>query len=195
MKRMKILIACEYSGRVRDAFIKRGHDAMSCDLLPTERAGPHYQGDVFDVLYDGWDMLIAFPPCTYLCNSGVRWLYYPDGSKNLNRWVAMVYGAVFYKRLWNAPIKRKCIENPIMHGHAKKIIGRGHIQIIQPWQYGHGEIKATCLRLENLPDLKPTNIVAGRLAKCHKLPPTKDRAKLRSLTYQGIADAMAAQWG
>ncbi len=192
---MKILIACEFSGKVCKAFTDKGYDAMSVDLLPTEQDVRHYQGDIFDVLYDGWDMLIAHPPCTYLCNSGVRWLYNPDGSNNLKRWAAMRKGARFYKRLSEAPIKKKCIENPIMHGYAKKIIGPGHIQIVQPWQFGHGEIKATCLRLENLPDLKPTNIVDGRLAKCHRLPPSKDRAKLRSLTYQGIADAMANQWG
>ncbi len=195
MKRMKILIACEFSGRVRDALIKRGHDALSCDLLPTERPGSHYRGDIFDVLYDGWDMLIAFPPCTYLCNSGVRWLYNSDGSKNLNRWIVMRKGAEFFRSLLTADIPKICIENPIMHGYAKEIIGQNQTQIIQPWQFGHGETKATCLWLKNLPDLKPTNIVSGRLAKCHKLPPTEDRAKLRSITYQGIADAMAAQWG
>ena len=194
MKCMKILIACEYSGRVRDAFIKRGHDALSCDLLPTEQAGPHYQGDVFDVLYDGWDMLIAFPPCTYLCNSGVRWLY--QGTRlDEDRWYLLRKGAEFFRALLTADIPKICIENPIMHGYAKKIIGQNQTQIIQPWQYGHGETKATCLWLKNLSDLKATNIVSGRLAKCHKLPPTEGRAKLRSITYQGIADAMAAQWG
>ncbi len=192
---MRILVACAFSGRVRNAFIKRGHNVLSCDLLPTEQAGPHYQGNIFDVLYEGWDMLISFPPCTYLCNSGVRWLYNSDKTKNIERWYKMRKGAEFYKKLSDAPVLKKCTENPIMHGYAKKIIGPGHIQIIQPWQYGHGEIKATCLRLENLQDLKPTNIVSGRLAKCHKLPPTKDRGHLRSITYQGIADAMADQWG
>lgn len=194
-KRMKVLIACEYSGRVCKAFTDRGRDAMSVDLLPTEQDVRHYQGDVFDVLYDGWDLLIAHPPCTYLCNSGVRWLYNPDKTKNLERWIAMFRGAEFFRRLFNADIPKICIENPIMHKYAKKIIGSNQTQIIQPWQFGHGEIKATCLWLKGLDRLKPTKIVNGRKPVCHRMASSKDRAKLRSLTYPGIADAFAEQWG
>lgn len=186
---MKVLVACEYSGTVRDAFIKRGHDAMSCDLLPTDKAGPHYQGDVFDIINDGFDLMIAHPPCTYLCNSGVRWLH-----TDKSRMDKMREGAEFFKKLLECNIPKIAIENPIMHKYAKEIIGRNQDQIIQPWQYGHGETKATCLWLKGLPHLKPTNIVQGRTQRIHLLPPSKDRWKLRSTTFQGIADAMADQW-
>ncbi len=187
---MKILIACEYSGRVRDAFTKLGHNAISCDLLPTETPGKHYQGDVFDIIDAGFDMMIAHPPCTYLCNSGVSWLH-----KDESRWGKMRDGAEFFKRLLDCSIARIAIENPIMHKYSKEIIGKSQSQIIQPWQFGHGETKATCLWLKGLPILKPSEIVSGREQRLHRLPPSKDRAKLRSLTYQGIADAMADQWG
>ena len=190
---MKVLIACEFSGIVRDAFIAKGHDAVSCDLLPTERTGPHYQGNVLDILNDGWDMMIAFPPCTYLCNSGVRWLYHGT-ELNENRWYLMKKAAEFFKYLLDASIDKICAENPIMHRYSRKIVGQEYSQIIQPWQFGHGETKATCLTLKKLPKLKPTNIVEGREQRIHKMPPSKDRAKLRSITFQGIADAMAEQW-
>jgi hypothetical protein len=193
---LKVLIACEYSGTVRDAFIKAGHEAMSCDLLPSDRPGPHYQGNVLDLLETPgrWDIMIAHPPCTYLCNSGVRWLY-KEGEKQLERWENMVRGAYFMKQLLHASVPRICIENPVMHKHAKELVGALQSQTIQPWMFGHGETKATCLWLRNLPLLKPTNIVDGREARIHKLPPSVDRWKIRSTTYQGIADAMAEQWG
>lgn len=188
---MKVLIACEFSGILRNAFIKKGHNAMSCDLMETDLLGPHYKGTVFDVLYDGWDLMIAHPPCTYLCNSGVSWLY----RQGLERWDKMKHGALFFRRLLEAPIDRVAVENPIMHKYAVETIGRRQDQVIQPWQFGHGETKATCLWLRNLPKLEPTNVVEGREQRLHKLPPSKERWKLRSTTYQGIAEAMAEQWG
>lgn len=187
---MKVLIACEYSGTVRDAFIKQGHNAISCDLLPTDRPGPHYQGDVFDIINDGFDLMIAHPPCTYLCNSGVSWLH-----KDESRWSKLKDGAEFFKKLLNTNIPKICIENPIIHKYAVEIIGTRQNQVVQPWMFGHGETKATCLWLKNLPNLIPTNIVSGREQRLHKLPPSKDRWKIRSTTFQGIADAMAQQWG
>lgn len=187
---MKVLIACEFSGTVRDAFAARGHDAWSCDLLPTESAGQHYVGDVRDILHDGWDLMIGHPPCTYLANSGVQWLYRREG-----RWEQMREGAEFFRMLLNAPIPRIAIENPIMHKYAKEIIGAPPTQTVQPWMFGHGESKATCLWLKNLPALTPTNIVSEREQRIWKLPPSTDRWKLRSVTYAGIADAMAEQWG
>lgn len=187
---MKVLVACEFSGAVRDEFAKLGHDAWSCDILPSETEGNHYQGDVMDILYEPWDLMIAHPPCTRLCNSGVRWL----APRNL--WDEMRAGAEFFKALLDAKhIPKRVIENPIMHKYAVEIIGRRQDQIIQPWQFGHGETKATCLWLEGLPHLVPTNIVKGRVGRIHKLPPSPERAKLRSTTYNGIAKAMARQWG
>ena len=186
---MKVLVACEFSGIVRDAFIAKGHDAMSSDFLPTERPGPHHQGDVLDILGDGWDMMIAHPDCTRLCNSGVRWLH----ERNL--WADMEKSALFFKRLLHADIPKKCIENSIPHKYALAIIGRKYDQIIQPWQFGHPETKATCLWLEKVDKLKPTNIVEGREGRIWKMPPSKDRGKLRSITFPGIADAFAEQWG
>jgi len=188
-KEMKVLIACEYSGRVRDAFIKLGHKAISCDLLPTDSPGPHYQGDVFDIIDNDFDLMIAHPPCTYLCNSGVRWL-----TGNTERKKQMAAGACFFRELLECDIPKICIENPIMHKYAVEIIGRRQDQIIQPWQFGHGETKATCLWLKGLPHLKPSKIVEGRKQRVHQLPPSKERSKLRSLTYQGIANAIAKQW-
>lgn len=181
---MRVLVACEYSGTVRDAFRARGHDAMSCDLLPTERPGPHHQGDVFDIINDGWDMMIAHPPCTHLAVSGARWWK----GKLQEQADALTFVAM----LMNAPIPRIAIENPV-----SKISTaiRKPDQIVQPWQFGHGETKATCLWLKGLPKLVPTQIVEGREARIHKMSPGPDRWKERSRTYQGIADAMASQWG
>ena len=199
MAALKVLVACEYSGRVRDAFIKRGHDAMSCDLLPTDSPGPHYQGDVRDVLHDDWDLLVAHPPCTYMTNSGVSWLH-----KDPARWELLDDAAAFFNLFLDAPIERIAVENPIMHKYAKERIGnRKQSQVIQPWMFGHMEQKGTCLWLKGLPLLQPTNNVKAQMMelpnnerqRLHYLPPSKDRWKLRSTTYQGIADAMAAQWG
>lgn len=183
---MNVLIACEYSGRVRDAFSKMGHFAMSCDLLPTEVPGMHYQGDVFDIIDQGWDLMICHPPCTHLAVSGAR--HFAAKRESGVQQEALD----FVQRLLNAPIKRIALENPI--SIISSVI-RKPDQIIQPWQYGHGETKATCLWLKNLPLLVPTNIVDGREARVHRMAPSPDRWKERSRTYQGIADAMAAQWG
>lgn len=185
---MRVLVACEFSGIVRDAFIARGHDAVSCDLLDTERPGPHYKGDVRDMLSGTWDLVIAHPPCTYLCNSGVRWL-----GSNPGRWLAMEDAAQFFN-LFKGAAPRVCIENPVPHKYARVRIG-GYSQIIQPWQFGHGEIKATCLWLENLPSLVPAKIVDGRVPRVHHASPGPERWKERSRTYPGVADAMAGQWG
>ena len=196
---MRVLVACEYSGRVRDAFLARGHDAMSCDLLPTEAAGPHYQGDVFDVLDQSWDLLIAHPPCTYLTNSGVVWLH-----KDPERWAKLDDAARFFKALLNAPIPRVAVENPIMHKYGKERIGGvKQSQVIQPYMFGHLEQKATCLWLRGLPLLQPTQDVKAEMMqlpknqreRLHYLPPSPDRWKERSRTYSGIAAAMAEQWG
>lgn len=183
---MRVLCACEFSGRVRDAFIALGHYAMSCDLLPTESPGPHYQGDVDNVLYDGWDLLICHPPCTHLAVSGARHFAAKQAS-------GVQQDALrFVRRLLGAPIPRIALENPvsIISSHIRK-----PDQIIQPWQFGHGETKATCLWLKNLPKLTPTNIVLGREARVHRMPPGPDRWKDRSRTLPGIAAAMAGQWG
>jgi hypothetical protein len=181
---MRVLVACEYSGTVRDAFIARGHDAMSCDLLPTEKPGPHYRGNVLDILDDGWDLMIAHPPCTHLAVSGARWWKdkLNEQSKALD----------FVRLLMTAPVPRIAIENPV-----SKISTaiRKPDQIVQPWQFGHGETKATCLWLKGLPLLVPTQVVDGREARIHKMSPGPDRWKERSRTYQGVADAMASQWG
>lgn len=182
---MKVLVACEYSGKVRDAFIKLGHNAVSCDLLPTDAPGPHYQGDVFDIIADGWDLMIAHPPCTHLAVSGARHFAAKQASG------VQQEALDFVKKLLDAPIERIALENPISIISSKI---RKPDQIIQPWQFGHGETKATCLWLKNLPLLTPTNIVEGREARIHKMPPSADRWKKRSETYQGIADAMAKQW-
>ena len=180
---MRILVACEFSGKVRDAFLSRGHDAMSCDLLPTDVPGPHYQGDVFDLITEDWDMLIAFPPCTHLCSSGARW--WKDKKKE------QADAIEFVQRLWNFGVPKIAIENPI---GILSTVWKKPSQIIQPWMFGHGETKSTCLWLKNLPNLEPTNIVSGREQKIWKTPPSKDRWKIRSITYTGIATAMADQW-
>ena len=188
---MKVLVACEFSGIVREAFRARGHYAFSCDLLPNEdNSLYHLQDDVMLWLHDGWDLMIAHPPCTYLANSGVRWLYEKEG-----RWKEMRKAAKFFKALLEAPIEKICVENPIMHKYGIEVIGRKYDQIIQPWQFGHGETKATCLWLKNLSKLEPTKVVEEREQRVWKLPPSKDRWKLRSRTYKGIAKAMAEQWG
>jgi len=190
MRQMRVLIACEHSAIMRDAFIGQGFYAMSCDLRPTDsKLGPHYQGDVRDVLHWEWNLMVAHPTCTYLCNSGVRWLHTQPGRSEL-----MVEGAEFFNTLRNAPIKHKAIENPIPHKYAVERIGK-YSQIVQPWQFGHGETKATCFWLENLPLLVPTNIVVGREHRIHRLPPGPNRSKIRSITYPGIARAGAVQWG
>ncbi len=192
-KKLRVLIACEFSGVVRDAFAKRGHDAWSCDILPSESEGNHYQCDVLKVLSQQWDLIIAHPPCTYLANSGVRWLY--PIAENQKRWRAMQEAALFFRLLMRNSCNKIAIENPIPHKWALEKIHKKYDQIVQPWQFGHGETKATCLWLKNLPLLQPTNIVEGREGKIWKMPPGPDRAKNRSRTYQGIADAMAEQWG
>lgn len=185
--KLRVLVACEYSGRVREAFRKLGHDAISCDLLPSEDNSPHHhQGDVFDLIGNGFDLMIAHPPCTHLSVSGAR--HFAAKRESGVQQEALE----FVRNLMAAPIERIAIENPI------SIISsqiRKPDQIIQPWQFGHGETKATCLWLKNLPKLTPTNIVEGREAKVHRMPPGPDRWKERSRTYQGIADAFAAQWG
>ena len=183
---MKVLIACEYSGRVRDAFIALGHDAMSCDILPTDVPGPHYQGDVFDIIDQGWDFMIAHPPCTHLSVSGARHFAAKQASG------VQQEALRFVQRLMDAPIAKIAIENPISIISSKI---RKPEQIIQPWQFGHGETKATCLWLKGLPLLVPTDVVEGREARIHKMPPSPTRWKERSRTFQGIANAMAAQWG
>lgn len=191
---MKILVACEFSGTVRNAFAALGHDAWSCDLLPSDTPGNHIQGDVRKVLNHGWDLMVAHPPCTYLANSGVRWLYI-DGERNEARWSFMEYACLFFLELMAAPIPKIAIENPIMHHHARQRIDEPYSQVIQPYMFGHGETKATCLWLKNMPPLRATQTVYGREAYAHRLPPSADRWKLRSKTYEGIARAMASQWG
>ena len=181
---MRVLVACEYSGRVRDAFISRGHQAMSCDLLPTEVDGPHYQGSVLDILDAGWDLMIAHPPCTHLAVSGSRWFK--------NKLAEQEEALAFVRTLMGAPIPRIAIENPVSIISSRI---RKPDQIIQPWQFGHGETKATCLWLKGLPKLSPTHIVDGRENRVHRMPPSPDRWKERSRTYEGIAQAMAEQWG
>jgi hypothetical protein len=182
---MRVLVACEYSGRVRDAFRRRGHDAWSCDLL--EREGDpswHYQAPVEEVLAKGWDLMIAHPPCTHLAVSGSRHFH--------RKQCEQVEALDFVRLLMAAPIERWCIENPV------SIISsaiRPADQVIQPWQFGHGETKATCLWLQNLPRLRSTNVVEGREPRVHMMPPGPNRWKERSRTFEGIADAMGCQWG
>ena len=199
---MRVLVACEYSGTVRDAFLDRGHYAMSCDLLPCESqaSGDHYQGNVMDILDHDWDLMIAHPPCTYLCSSGLHW-----NNKRPGRAALTLEALDFVRILLAAPVPRIALENPI--GCISTKI-RPYDQTVQPYQYGHDASKTTCLWLKNLPPLRPTGFVEPRIVngkrrwanQCDnggqdKLPPSADRWKLRSLTYQGIADAMADQWG
>jgi hypothetical protein len=200
---MRVLVACEFSGIVRDAFTARGHSAMSCDLLPTESPGPHYQGDVRDVLGDGWDLMVAHPPCTYLSNAGVRWLQGDFGHKMAatslvgeDRWRAMSDGAALFRALLDAPIPRIAVENPIMHKYAVSEIGRRQDQVVQPWMFGEPVQKAIALWLVGLPLLLATGpFMEERHQLVHKMPPSADRAKKRSKFFPGIAAAMADQWG
>ena len=183
---MRVLVACEYSGRVRDAFAAHGHEAMSCDLLPTEVPGPHHEGPVEDVLYNGWDLMVAHPPCTHLAVSGSRHFSakIADGRQQ--------QALDFVRLLMDAPIDRWCIENPV------SVISsaiRPPDQIIQPWEFGHGEVKATCFWLKNLPKLRATDCVEGREARVYLMPPGPDRWKERSRTFEGVAKAMGEQWG
>jgi hypothetical protein len=196
---MKVLVACEYSGKVRDAFLEAGHEAMSCDLLPTDVSGPHYNGDVRDILNEGWDLMIAHPPCDYLCASGMHWTTRGKRDPQLTE-----DALDFVRLLMQAPIPRIAIENSI--GCISTRIKKPD-QIIQPWQFGHDASKATCLWLKGLPKMTPTNIVAPRIVNGKKrwgnqtdsgqnrLPPSADRWKIRSETYAGVAKAMAEQWG
>jgi site-specific DNA-cytosine methylase len=181
---MRVLIACEFSGIVRRAFNVRDNDAWSCDILPSERTGKHIQCDVRDILNDGWDLMIAHPPCTHLAVSGARWFKEKQAEQES--------ALEFVRLLMAAPIPKICIENPVSIISSRI---RKPDQIIQPWQFGHGETKATCLWLKGLPKLKPTNIVSERENRIHRMPPRPDRGKERSRTYQGIANAMAEQWG
>jgi site-specific DNA-cytosine methylase len=194
---LRVLVACEYSGTVREAFAARGHDAMSCDLLPTDRPGKHYQGDIFDVIDDGWDLMIAHPPCTYLSVSGIHW-------NNRGRgWDETEKALDFVRLLMGANIPRIALENPVSIISSKI---RKPDQIIQPYHYGHDASKATCLWLKNLPKLQATETIPPRIVNGkarwanqtnggqNKLAPSDDRWKLRSTTYKGIAEAMAAQW-
>lgn len=196
----RVLVGCEYSGVVRDAFAAAGHDAWSCDFLPTDRPGQHYQGDIADMLKQKWDLAIFHPPCTFLANSGVCWL-----TKDTTgvRHKEMEQGAAFFKSLLDADIPRICVENPIQHKYAQALIRTPYTQIIQPWMFGHLEQKATCLWLKNLPKLVATDNVKTEMMKLtskerqrlHYLPPSADRWKIRSTTFSGIAAAMASQWG
>lgn len=200
MMSRRVLVACEFSGTVRRAFAARGFDAWSCDLLPSEdRSNKHIVGDARDILRDGWDMLIVcHPPCTRLCNSGVRWLHRPPAGVSLGSiWRDLDDAAALFSTFWNAPIERIAIENPVMHRHAKaRIVNyRPFVQSIQPWQFGHPETKRTCLWLKNLPPLVPTKIVEGREQRVFRMPPSPDRWKERSRFFEGIAEAMAMQWG
>lgn len=192
------LIACEYSGIVRDAFIAQGLSVISCDLLDTERSGPHYRGPIEDILFaKDWAFIIAHPPCTYLANSGVCWLHkYPE------RWAQLDDGAAFFKMFLDHPCKIKCIENPIPHKYAVERIGRKYDQLIQPYHFGHLESKATCFWLEGLPHLEHTfdlkeismSLPVKQRQRLHWIGSNKIRAKERSKTFEGIADAMAEQW-
>lgn len=196
---LRILVACEFSGIVRDAFVKQGFEnTWSCDLLPTEREGNHYQGDVFDIINDGWDMMIAHPPCRYLCNASTGHLY-----KDYERWEKMYEGADFFLRLLDyEDIKYRAIENSIMNKYAKSICGE-YSQIIHPYQHGHPESKRTCLWLRNLPLITPTDDVTElyrslpykERVKRDNLGPSPDRWKKRAETFTGIANAFAIQWG
>jgi hypothetical protein len=204
---LRVLIACECSGAVRRAFRERGHDAWSCDLKPAEDGGEHIRGDAVEAAYtQRWDMLIAHPVCRYLANSGAKHLYRGMNKANgpdPERWQAMADGAAFFLRFWRAPIARIAVENPIMVGHAKRLIGVRQTQVIQPWMFGHPESKATCLWLKGLPRLTPTQDVrAGMMLlpvnernRVHYAPPGPEREANRSRTLPGIAAAMAGQWG
>lgn len=202
---MKVLIACESSGTVRDAFQLMGHDATSCDLLPSETIGSHYRGDVFDIIDEGWDLMIAHPPCTRLTNSGVRWLKVPPPGRTLEEmWEDLRKGAEFYCRLRDAKIPRKAVENPIMHCYARELVKPGLRQVVQPWWFGEEAFKATGFELVGLPELVATNRLTPpktgtdehkRWSAIHRAPPGPNRWRDRSRTFPGIARAMAEQWG
>lgn len=203
---MNVLVACEFSGVVREAFRRRGHNALSCDLLPADDGSQfHIQGDAIKAAQSRhWDLLIAHPPCTFLCNSGVKHLYRDgrkENGKDRRRWREMNKAADFFWALLYADVPMVAVENPIMHGHAMDIIALPPTQIIQPWQFGHKEMKATCLWLRNLPPLKPTKVIGPPpkdnkdWQRVHRESPGPNRWKARSITYQGIANAMAQQWG
>lgn len=197
---MRILVACEESQVVCKAFRDKGHEAYSCDIQPCSGGHPewHIQDDVLSHLNRGWDLMIAHPPCTYLANSGVAWFH-----KDISRWFNLFPGAEFFKILLDSPILQICVENPIQHKYAKQLIGQKHSQVIHPWMFGHPEQKATCLWLKNLPLLAETNNVKEEMLKLpdrerqklHYLSPSPERSKERSKTFQGIANAMAGQWG
>lgn len=189
---MRVLVACEYSGVVRDSFIAYGHDAMSCDYMESERLGPHIVGDVSSLLRLEWDLVIAHPPCTYLCNSGVTWLWNRDGTRNNDRWKRMRKAREFFMACLNSNSPKVAVENPVAHGYAN--LGPPSFTV-QPWEFGHGETKRTCFWTRGLPALRPTEIVEGRYDRLHRLGPSETRAKERSRTYPGIALAMAEQWG
>lgn len=203
---MKVLIACEFSGTVRDAFAAKGHDAWSCDILPTDKPGNHIQDDVLKHLDKGWDMMIAHPPCTYLANSGVQHLWIKrkkENGKNMDRWKLLLEAKLFFNKLLFAPIPKIAVENPVPHGYAKL---PKYTQIVQPYFFGEEAMKKTCLWLDNLPPLEATKIVGkgeqyftkeGKRngSKWYQLPPSKDRWKHRSKTFKSIANAMAEQWG
>lgn len=203
-KPFRVLVCCEFSGVVRQAFSDRGWDAWSCDFLDSELSGNHFKCDVklpltiFPMGVERWDLVIAHPTCTYLCNSGAKHLYAgmkKENGRNEDRWRAMKKAANFFKWLLNLDFPHIAVENPIMLGYAQKIVGCGPTQVVQPWWFGHGEIKATCLWLKNLPPLEPTKIVHGRDPRVHFCSPGPDRWKERSRTLPGLAQAMASQWG
>ena len=200
---MRVLVACEFSGIVRDAFLARGHDAVSCDLLPTESPGPHIVGDVRELLGDGWDLMVAHPPCTYLTNAGVRWLHGDYGHRMAPgslvgepRWEAMREGAALFRELLEAPIPRIAVENPIMHRHAHALVGRRQDQVVQPWMFGESVQKPVALWLVGLPPLIATGpICMERQQLVHRMAPSPTRSHDRSRFFPGIAAAMADQWG
>lgn len=188
----RVLVACEFSGIVRDAFLVEGHDAISCDLLPTESPGPHIQSDVLPLLRESWDLVIAHPPCTYLCQSGVRWLYEKPG-----RMAEMKEACRFFRHFLLCAAGRVAVENPVMHGHALRRIGQRHSFTIQPYQFGHPESKRTCFWTKGLPPLLPTQMApkSSEHRRLHNLAPGPERARERSRTFSGVARAMAVQWG
>jgi len=196
---MRVLIACESSGVERDAFTAAGHDAMSCDLLETQSPGPHYTGDVRDLMGEPWDLVIAHPPCTYLSNSGVRWLHTDPA-----RWALLDEGAAFFAAMWDFDTPRLCVENPVQHRYAVERHGKGRpSQTVQPWQFGHLQTKRTAYWLDGLPPLIATTdleaetfaLPMAERAKVHYASPGPDRWRARSLSFTGIAAAMADQWG
>jgi len=188
---MRVLVACEYSGRVRDAFLALGHDAVSCDLLPSEAPGPHIQGDVTPLLREPWDLVVAHPSCTYLANSGVRW------RVERREWGQIALAVAFFVQCLNANAPRVAVENPVMHRYGRDQIGRGPDFTVQPWQFGDPYRKRTCFWTRGLPPLRPTSAMTASSAEaaCHRAPPSPDRWKDRSRTYPGIANAIADQWG